>query len=187
MAKNKSDVDRKEKEQDILAVARRLFVDLGYDATSMGRIAEDAGVAPNTLYWYFADKDALLIAVLDQLVSESFREFEKRRKGPLDRQVLWLLSELKSAQRLIATVHARAPLAPALETWHTNFHRVLEATLLVQLGAHGVAEADVQHAARVAIFVIEGMLAHPTSAADQRAFVHWLVNAIGVKSTHATP
>lgn len=181
MAKTKTDLERSVKEQEILVVAQKLFVSLGYDATSMGRIAEDTGVAPNTLYWYFADKDALLIAVLDRLVSSAFREFERRRKAPLERQLLWILGELKDAQSLIATVHSRAPLAPSLDAWHTNFHRVLELTLLTQLRAHGVAEGELRHASKTAIFVIEGMLAHPSSAAEQRAFVHWLVSVIEPK------
>lgn len=178
MARTKGDVDRKEKEQEILAVARRLFVEAGYDATSMSLIAETAGVAPNTLYWYFADKDALLVAVLGLLVAEGLREYERRKQGALDTQLLWLLDALEGAQRLIATVHARVPLSEVVRTWHDNFHRMMEALLAAQLRSHGVAAADVEHASRVATFVIEGLLAHPSAAKDRRALVRWLVGML---------
>jgi AcrR family transcriptional regulator len=179
MAKTKSELDRKEKRQEILAVARGLFVEAGYDATSMSRIAEQAGVAPNTIYWYFADKDALLIAVLNGMVSDALSEFARRKEGPLEAQVLWLLGVLEDAQHLIATVHARVPLAETVRTWHTNFHRMLEATLHAELGRYGVASADLPHAARAAMFVIEGLLAHPTTPKERRALVRWLVAMIG--------
>ena len=186
MARTKPEIDRIEKEEEILLVARTLFLELGYDATSVGRIAKDAGVAPNTLYWYFADKDALLIAVLERVVADAFREFEQLRKGTIERQVLWLIDHLKGVQKLIATVHARTQISPVVDAWHTNFHRLLESALLAQLRAHGVAQDDLEHASRVAIFTIEGMLAHPSSAADQRKFVHWLVSSIGANPLHET-
>ena len=150
MAKTKPDIDRAEKEEEILVVAKTLFLELGYDATSVGRIAKDAGVAPNTLYWYFADKDALLIAVLNQVVADAFRGFEQRRKGPIERQLLWLIDELKGVQKLITTVHARAQISPAVDAWHMNFHRLLEIALLAQLRAYGIAEDDLEYASRVA-------------------------------------
>src|SRR5688572_9824777 len=81
MAKTRPDIDRKEKRDEILGVARRLFVEAGYDVTSMSRIAEESGVAPNTIYWYFADKDALLIAVLNAVIAEGMREYQARKKG----------------------------------------------------------------------------------------------------------
>ena len=51
--------------QQIIDVARTLFARAGIDATSMRRIAADAGVTAPLLYRHFADKDALLRAVCD--------------------------------------------------------------------------------------------------------------------------
>ncbi|HEY6561976.1 MAG TPA: helix-turn-helix domain-containing protein [Polyangiaceae bacterium] len=184
MARTKTDLARDEKELHIRAVARRMFVEFGYDV-SVNRIAEEAGVAPNTLYWYFADKDALLIAVLDQIVAEGAREFAARRRGTLEAQVVWLLGVLEGVENLIATVHARLALSESLRTWHTNFHRMGEAALLAQLQSHGVPSADLEHAARVAMFVIEGLLAHPTSTKDRRALVRWLVSMVPTTAQRA--
>ena len=49
----------------ILDSALRLFLELGYGATSMKRIGEEAGVAPNTLYARFPDKEVLFKAIVE--------------------------------------------------------------------------------------------------------------------------
>ena len=70
MPRNRRPQDREEKRAEIVVAARRLFVEEGYDAASMTRIARDAGVVSNTLYWYFQDKDSILIAVLDAVLAD---------------------------------------------------------------------------------------------------------------------
>jgi AcrR family transcriptional regulator len=50
----------------ILQTARRLFGRHGYGATSIERIAHEAGVAAATVYAMYRSKRALLFAVLDQ-------------------------------------------------------------------------------------------------------------------------
>ncbi len=47
------------KRQQILDGARRLFLSKGFDASSMGDIAQEAGVSKGTLYVYFDSKERL--------------------------------------------------------------------------------------------------------------------------------
>lgn len=61
----------------ILDSARALFLDQGFDATSMDAIARDAGVSKATLYVHFDDKDDLLLALVNE---------ECKRFGP---KTLW--------------------------------------------------------------------------------------------------
>jgi len=180
-----SESERARKREEILTVARQLFVEDGYDAASMSRIAKEVGVAPNTIYWYFADKDALLIAVLDELVAEAAREYQRKRRAPLDAQVMWLLSMLESAEGLVSTVHARIARSEAVRVWHERFHAMLEAILTAELNLHGVPTADQRHAAQVAMFVIEGLLAHPTSTQDRRGLVRWMVSTLHANAAGA--
>ena len=58
------------KRRQILDGARKLFMDLGFDGASMGEIARAAGVSKGTLYVYFADKNALFEAIVEQEVLE---------------------------------------------------------------------------------------------------------------------
>jgi AcrR family transcriptional regulator len=53
------------KYRQILDGARELFLDQGFDTTSMDAIARHAGVSKATLYVHFDDKDALLLALVD--------------------------------------------------------------------------------------------------------------------------
>jgi AcrR family transcriptional regulator len=57
------------KRRQILDGARRIFMNLGYDAASMGEIARTAGVSKGTLYVYFTDKTALFEAIVEQIAS----------------------------------------------------------------------------------------------------------------------
>src|SRR5919106_6981942 len=49
----------------ILDVARRRFAEAGYAATAVRPIAEEAGVALQTLYTAFGSKQGLLLALVD--------------------------------------------------------------------------------------------------------------------------
>ena len=54
------------KRRQILDGARKVFMDLGFDGASMGEIARAAGVSKGTLYVYFADKNALFEAIVEE-------------------------------------------------------------------------------------------------------------------------
>jgi AcrR family transcriptional regulator len=54
------------KRRQILDGARKVFMDLGFDGSSMGEIARAAAVSKGTLYVYFADKSALFEAILEE-------------------------------------------------------------------------------------------------------------------------
>jgi AcrR family transcriptional regulator len=54
------------KRRQILAGAGKVFMDLGFDGASMGEIARAAGVSKGTLYVYFADKNRLFEAIVEQ-------------------------------------------------------------------------------------------------------------------------
>ena len=60
-----SEEDRSKRRQ-IIAGARKVFMDLGFDGASMGEIARAAAVSKGTLYVYFADKCALFEAILEE-------------------------------------------------------------------------------------------------------------------------
>jgi AcrR family transcriptional regulator len=60
-----TDEDRSKRRQ-ILDGARKSFLDMGFDGASMGEIARAAGVSKGTLYVYFADKNRLFEAIVEQ-------------------------------------------------------------------------------------------------------------------------
>jgi len=62
--------ERLELRQLILDAARELFVEEGYDAVTMRRIAEKIEYTPTTIYLHFKDKEALF----RELINDDFRK-----------------------------------------------------------------------------------------------------------------
>ena len=50
----------------ILDAAQRVLIAHGYDGASTNRIAAEAEVSPGSLYQYFPNKDAVVVAVIDR-------------------------------------------------------------------------------------------------------------------------
>lgn len=171
MAKNRREIDSEHKRQEILLAARQLLLAEGYDATSMSRLAKEAGVAPNTLYWYFKDKDELLIAILDELVAEALTEYLSVQAQSLDKQLLWLLDKFDAVPHVITTVHNRMNFAESIKTWHQRFHFMLESLVVNQLMLLGLKQEECVAAAKIATFVVEGLLSHHAGDASERATI----------------
>jgi AcrR family transcriptional regulator len=53
-----------ETQKNILRVAETLFMELGYQAVSTRQVARECGISQPTLYYHFADKRELYVAVL---------------------------------------------------------------------------------------------------------------------------
>lgn len=74
--------------EEILQAAKELFLEQGYEATTIRRIADRVGISAPALYLYFRDKDALLLALCDQTfgyLMESIDELEKTVSDPMER------------------------------------------------------------------------------------------------------
>ena len=57
---------RSETREKIVEAARELFYSQGYHATGLAQILKEAGVHSGSLYHFFASKEELLLAVLEQ-------------------------------------------------------------------------------------------------------------------------
>ena len=73
-----------EKRRRIVDAARILFVREGLRGTTMEAIARAAGEAKPTLYGYFADKDAVFDAILDELSDAMLAGFTSGLESPGD-------------------------------------------------------------------------------------------------------
>jgi len=66
--------------EQILRAATRVFADKGFSRATTREVAREAGVAEGTIYNYFEDKEALLMAIMDTL-NETERRAEDFREG----------------------------------------------------------------------------------------------------------
>jgi len=67
---------REQREQEILAAARRVFGAQGFAAGSVAEIAQQAGVVEGTVYTYFATKRELLLRVVTDFYEALIRDVE---------------------------------------------------------------------------------------------------------------
>lgn len=63
----------------ILAAARAVFVDIGYDAASVRDIVARTDLAPGTFYNYFPDKRSVLLALTEEAAREAARHLREAR------------------------------------------------------------------------------------------------------------
>ena len=55
---------------ELLKIAYRIFIEKGYNNTSVDEIIAEAGIAKGTYYYYFPSKEATLEAVIDMMINE---------------------------------------------------------------------------------------------------------------------
>lgn len=162
--------DRGRRTRDgLVAAARGVFEERGYDGTRMSDIAEAAGVSYGTVYTWFPTKDAVLMAVVDSVVHglyESLRTPEGI--DPIERIELANRSYLdayRANARLLDVVEQAATTDPdfravlaGLRTTHVD--RV--AATFRRLQAEGVARTDLDaHVAAAALCaMVEGFARH---------------------------
>lgn len=178
MPRNKIQQNADEKRTEIVAAARSLFLAGGYEATSMGAIASAAGVAANTIYWYFRDKDELLVAVLDAELEQGLQAFMGAAATDLTGRLLQVIGQLEQARRLVTTVHARMQTSAVIAAWHERFHALSEALIQVEMQLAGIKTTDARALVKIWVFTVEGLLAHPVTDGEKREICAALANQL---------
>lgn len=109
-----SDSEKKEIKNNIIDIARDLFINQGYENTSMRKIAGQAGFAPTKIYYYFDNKKAILKHFWEDIARDLWRYCQPSQAllegDPLDiirhlmtQSIHYWLSHPKSYQLGIAT------------------------------------------------------------------------------------
>ncbi|KQY63970.1 MULTISPECIES: TetR/AcrR family transcriptional regulator [unclassified Nocardioides] len=177
MPRIRHDQTKEAKRDEIVAAASSLFVSEGYDGASMGKIAAAAGLTPNTLYWYFGEKDELFVAVADLYLDLLLEQHTTVAEQPLAEQFAWLVDNLRPVRHLVATVHARVARSPRIAEWHSRFHRKMEALFEDQLT---IELSETRRLAEVAVvtFAIEGAVTHDLDASATADLCHSLTQRL---------
>ena len=64
----------REARDELLSAALRVFARRGYSEARVDEIAAEAGYSKGALYWHFAGKEELLMALLEERIDEPLRE-----------------------------------------------------------------------------------------------------------------
>jgi AcrR family transcriptional regulator len=167
----------------ILTAAAQVFEERGYAGGTTNRIAEAAGVSIGTLYQYFASKEALVVALLEQHIEDTQRRM-REWVGHMVAENHTLQASLEDYVEGMLAVHVRRPRLQHILLEETplpeHVHRLLLAaehqlarTLSGLLRTYPeVRHPRLEHAAYVAIHTIEALThrfaAHPEDRVIQQ-------------------
>ncbi len=98
MSVQRSRVRSVQRARQIVQAARRLTAVKGSDFTTQELVEEDLGVAIQTFYKYFSSKDQVLLAVIENLVADTYTDLKQRGRdlpdpggAPLRFCVTWVV------------------------------------------------------------------------------------------------
>lgn len=86
------------RKQELLKIAYRMFIEKGYENTSIDEIIAEAGIAKGTYYYYFESKEATLEAVIEMMIEEEVG----RAKAVLE-------TSLPVPQELVSVIYSLRP------------------------------------------------------------------------------
>lgn len=71
------------RKQELLKIAYRMFINKGYEETSIDEIIAEAHIAKGTYYYHFSSKDELLEEVISMMISDEVRRAKEVLAAPL--------------------------------------------------------------------------------------------------------
>lgn len=119
-----------DRKADIIQTARQLFQTKEYDKTTMQDVIDALGIAKGTIYHYFKSKEALLEAVIENIVEQNISQMQtllKETKGTALEKLQLLVQSSNVAtdnQNILDHLHR-----PGNDAMHS---RLLAATLMKQ-------------------------------------------------------
>lgn len=161
----------------VLDEATRLFSERGYHATTTNHVAEAAGVSIGSLYQYFPNKDALVVAVAERHLDAAVDELaalmpQLRAAEPeladLCRVLVASVAELNRDPQLDELLW-RAPRTAALDTRLDELRESIIAELVWHLQRLGDATPQVWTRARILVTSIEACVHNGRLIADNDA------------------
>ena len=107
------------RKQEILMVARELFVTKGYEQTSVNDILKIVDIAKGTFYYYFASKEEVLAAIILDIVEEGAKRAEQILKD----------KSVPLVNRIMMAIMAQSPEFEGSEEIRDEMHKVENAKL----------------------------------------------------------
>lgn len=139
MPRTRPEISREQKAEEILDAAEARLRRGGYEQLSIAAIARELGLAQNAVYWYFASKDVLLVAVLERMLRRIADRKPRGSIATIDR-VLWFTDQLADLWQLWGTIVERSHSSSVVADFVIGFDEVVERMLGNAL--HDATDAD---------------------------------------------
>ena len=145
---------------DLIAAARQVFADKGYEAASVADLASAAGYTKGALYAHFPSKEALFLAVIEDAQARACEDsYESVGHGGLatDDDMRDVMLSLEAYLYALRHPEQRAVLAPLAQT---SLTRVIEQLRATREGAGDLTTDDRDNAmALSAVYAIGSIMA----------------------------
>lgn len=116
-----SDIEAGVLQSRLLDAAERLFAERGFAATPVRMVAEEAGVNPALVHYYFGSKRELLFAVMDRVLlpmAEALGAMQQSGKAPVEK-IVELMTAMAARHPALPKLIAREVLLSSGETQDT--------------------------------------------------------------------
>ncbi len=172
--------------EQIMEAAAQVFAEHGSEGGTTNRIAERAGVSIGSLYQYFPNKEAILVALFEQHIRSSEEALRvliakalAESWGPermIQRFIRTTLELHTSAPRLHHVLLYDAPRPPEVVEQIHRFEDAMAATVTQLLSEHlGLQVRYAGHAAYIIVHVVEALahefVIHPPKQMDEETFI----------------
>lgn len=87
-------VKSKDRRRQVLDAAAKCFRDLGFHGCSIAKISKEAGMSPGHIYYHFANKEAIVEALVAQQESTMFELINDIALSPADEKLAVTLKKL---------------------------------------------------------------------------------------------
>ncbi len=155
------------KRKQIVGAAIRVFLEHGYAATTLQKVAEEANVIRATIYSHFADKNELFKAIIEELtINQLGEDYEQRISAATPREFVYLMRDFVQSRKqnkqylaLLRTVIGESERFPELA--HLYFKTVYSQGMVVAeryFAQH--SELGVANAQSLTAVVCGSMMAH---------------------------
>ena len=88
------------RKQELLKIAYQMFIQKGYEETSIDEIIAEAHIAKGTYYYYFPSKEATLEEVINMMISDEVRRAKEIVSAPIPvpQKVVGVIASLRPEQ-----------------------------------------------------------------------------------------
>ena len=88
------------RKQELLRIAYQMFIQKGYEETSIDEIIAEAHIAKGTYYYYFPSKEAMLEEVINMMISDEVKRARAILSAPIPvpRKLVGVITSLRPEQ-----------------------------------------------------------------------------------------
>ncbi|WP_159462202.1 TetR/AcrR family transcriptional regulator [Halobacillus sp. Marseille-P3879] len=182
----------------IITSALHLFIEKGYNGTSLTDIGEDVGIKKQSIYAHFKNKDDLFLQVMEKIIKEEITFlrgfFEQEKNESIDHILYHFIVDLKSRYKsggrnikfllqmmFLPPRHLEEHVITKSFTYYNQLHTAIEEIFKVHQGSLGV---DPEDGAVSFLNFIDGLLVeliYNHENFEKRFTVAWAVYWRGIK------